>query len=107
MSAPSPGPVVAIFSNGILSVVRSYQLTTLASVLILHFTDHQDNMHYFYLEDGWIYHLTTRQKLCWIPVNCRGELASSGKCIALGTLDGRVVILDFSGILVRAVQDYD
>jgi hypothetical protein len=76
------------------------QLTTLVPVFILHPTDHEDNMHYYYLKDGWIYHLTTRQRLCWIPVKSRGELASSGKRIALGTEDGRVVILDFSGILV-------
>jgi hypothetical protein len=57
-------------------------------------------MHHYYLADGWIYYLTPRQKLCWIPVECRGELASSGKRIALGTNDGRVVILDFSGIIV-------
>jgi hypothetical protein len=33
-------------------------------------------------------------------VKSRGKLAWSGNRVALGTLDGRVVIFDFSGILV-------
>jgi hypothetical protein len=55
---------------------------------ILHRADR--NMHY-YMEDGWIYLASPRQRLCWIPIKSRGELASSGNRITLGTSDGRVV----------------
>jgi hypothetical protein len=64
-----------------------------------YFTDQQDALHYF-MEDGWIYLASPQQQLCWIPVKCRGELASNGKQIALGMIDGQVVILDFSGFIL-------
>ena len=54
----------------------------------------------YLVEDGWIYLANPRQRLCWIPVECRGELASHGKRVAFGTKDGRVVILDFSEVIV-------
>ena len=54
----------------------------------------------YFVEDGWIYLASPRQRLCWIPVECRGELASNGKRVAFGTDDGRVVILDFSDVIV-------
>ena len=66
---------------------------------ISHSTGHKDNMHY-YMEDGWIYLATPHQRLCWIPLKCRGLLASSGKRVALGTVDGRVVIFDLSDVIV-------
>ena len=53
----------------------------------------------FFIEDGWIYLARPFQRLCWIPVRSRGEFASHGKRVALGTSDGRVVILDFSDII--------
>src|SRR5882762_691653 len=98
-SAPLPDLVTTISNKEIQLVVCSYQLTTLALVFILHSTDPKDNMHYC-IKDGWIYCLPSYQRLCWIPVKSRGKLAWSGNCVALGTPDGRVVILDFSGILV-------
>jgi hypothetical protein len=52
------------------------------------------------MEDGWIYLASPRQRLCWIPVKCRGKLTSSRKKIALGTSDGQIVILDFSSTIV-------
>ena len=55
----------------------------------------------YYMEDGWIYLASPRQRLCWIPVKPRGELVSSGHRIALGISDGRVVMgLDFLNTIV-------
>ena len=54
----------------------------------------------YFVEDGWIYLASPRQRLCWIPVECRGKLASHGKQVAFGTDDGWVVILDFSDVIV-------
>jgi hypothetical protein len=45
--------------------------------------------------DGWLCSIYPLQRICWVPVSCRPEqLAFSGNIIALGTGDGRVVILD-------------
>ena len=65
-----------------------------------HFIDQQDALHYFMESDGWIYLVSPHQRLCWIPVECRGVLVSNGKRVALGTNDGRVVILDFSSVIL-------
>jgi hypothetical protein len=80
-------------------VVHSHYFTMHASFHILHPTDHQDNNRY-YMEDGWIYLASPCQRLCWIPVKCRGKLTSSRKKIALGTPDGQIVVLDFSSTIV-------
>jgi len=58
----------------------------------------------FYLfisEDGWVWSIDPKQRLCWIPpsyrpsnVNC---LATNGTSIALGSNDGHVIILNLSG----------
>ncbi|KIM76258.1 hypothetical protein PILCRDRAFT_12869 [Piloderma croceum F 1598] len=53
----------------------------------------------YFMDDGWIYLANPCQRLCWIPVTCRGVVASRGNRLALGTNDGRVVIIDFSGIM--------
>jgi WD40 repeat protein len=45
--------------------------------------------------DGWLCSIYPLQRIRWVPVSCgRGMLAFSGNIIALGTDDGRVVILD-------------
>jgi len=51
------------------------------------------------MEDGWISSIPHKQRLCWIPVSCQPvRMAFSGDRFALGTKDGRVVVLDFTGI---------
>jgi len=52
----------------------------------------------FIIEDGWIFSLPQKRRLCWLPLSCRPRLAWTGNRIALGTRDGRVVILDFTGM---------
>ncbi|TDL19737.1 WD40 repeat-like protein [Rickenella mellea] len=59
----------------------------------------------YILKDEWIYALNWKRRICWVPVSCRpsshdGGLAVSGdgNRIALGTGDGRVVILDLTGM---------
>jgi WD40 repeat protein len=64
----------------------------------------QKNQTSFYLlisDDGWIWSIDPKQRLCWIPpsyqpsnVNC---LATNRTSIALGSNDGRVIILNLSG----------
>lgn len=63
-----------------------------------YFIDQQDALLCIRMDsDGWIYLARPYQRLCWIPVEYRGaKLASNGKRVALGTTDGRVVVLDFS-----------
>lgn len=69
--------------------------------------DQQDALHYFIESDDWIYLVSPqRQRLCWIPVECRGVLVSHGKRVALGTQDGRVVILDFSSVITVSMSLY-
>ena len=65
---------------------------------ILHLTEPKEALSYF-MEDGWIYLANPLQRLCWIPVRCRGPFASCGKQIALGAKNGQVVILDFLDII--------
>ena len=64
----------------------------------LAFTDPKQ-VYFYFIEDGWIYLANYHQPLCWVPVTCRGEFISYGKCIALGTNDGRVVVIDFSKVI--------
>ena len=65
---------------------------------ILAFTDPKE-VYFYFMEDGWIYLANYHQRLCWVPVTCRGKFISYGKCIALGTRDGQVVIIDFSKVI--------
>ncbi|KAF8816122.1 hypothetical protein BYT27DRAFT_7185365 [Phlegmacium glaucopus] len=60
----------------------------------------------FISDDGWVWSMNSKQRLCWIPVSYRGPsnyngLAISGTCIALGSADGRVIVLDLSASLHR------
>ena len=55
----------------------------------------------FISDDGWVWSINPKQRLCWIPpsyrpsnVNC---LATNGTFIALGSNDRRVIILNLSG----------
>ncbi|TDL15087.1 WD40 repeat-like protein [Rickenella mellea] len=53
----------------------------------------------YIVQHGWIYAVNWKQRICWIPPSCRPiDLAVSGNSVALGTHDGRVVILDFTGM---------
>ncbi|KAF8809204.1 WD40 repeat-like protein [Phlegmacium glaucopus] len=55
--------------------------------------------------DGWVWSMDPKRRLCWIPVSYRPSddkcLAISGICIALGSADGRVIVLDLSASLHR------
>jgi WD40 repeat protein len=49
--------------------------------------------------DGWLCSVYPQRRICWIPVSCRPkDLAFSGSLVALGTADGRVVILDLQNL---------
>ncbi|KAF8816093.1 WD40 repeat-like protein [Phlegmacium glaucopus] len=53
-----------------------------------------------FISDGWVWSMHPKQRLCWIPASYRpldnSCLAISGTCIALGSADGRVIVLDLS-----------
>ena len=52
----------------------------------------------YIIKDGWLYSVTRKRRVCWIPVSCRPRCVdASGNRVALCTGVGRVVILDFSG----------
>jgi len=59
---------------------------------------------FYFMEDGWIYLAKSQQRLCWVPVICRGEFTSHGKSVALGTADGRVVVIDFSEVITEPLS---
>jgi WD40 repeat protein len=56
------------------------------------------------MEGGWIYsvRISKTRRLCWIPVSCRpngeDQLVWYRQRVALGTEDGRVIMLDFKGM---------
>ncbi|KAF8142775.1 WD40-repeat-containing domain protein [Mycena galopus ATCC 62051] len=54
----------------------------------------------FYMgSDGWIHSQKHCTHICWLPIEFkRAELATCGDQVALGLMDGRVIILDFSGV---------
>jgi WD40 repeat protein len=53
----------------------------------------------YFILDGWIYSSPLQQRLCWIPISCRGRaLSTKGTRAAIGTDSGRVIILDFTGM---------
>ena len=62
--------------------------------------ENQSSFYYFISDDGWVWAMDPNQRLCWIPVTYRpfdvNSLATHGTYIALGSPDGRVIILDFS-----------
>ncbi|KAF8816069.1 WD40 repeat-like protein [Phlegmacium glaucopus] len=63
------------------------------------------SFHIFISDDGWVWSMDPKKRLCWIPVSYRPSnyncLAISGTCIALGSADGRVIVLDLSASLHR------
>jgi len=58
----------------------------------------QSSFYRFISDDGWVWAMHPKQRLCWIPVTYRpfdvNSLAKNGTYIALGSADGRVIILD-------------
>jgi WD40 repeat protein len=53
----------------------------------------------YLMANGWIYSRKHKRHICWIPVEFReASFATCGHRVALGMRDGRVIILDFSGI---------
>ncbi|KAJ6527949.1 putative WD-repeat protein, partial [Mycena vulgaris] len=58
-----------------------------------------DEWIYSLTESGWIHSLLHNQRICWIPVEFRnGCFSSFAHGVVLGLPDGRVVILDFTGM---------
>jgi WD40 repeat protein len=56
-------------------------------------------MFIYITQDGWIYSSAPQRRVCWIPVSCRPSgVSTRGMRAAMGTPDGRVVILDFTGM---------
>ncbi|KZP14461.1 WD40 repeat-like protein [Athelia psychrophila] len=54
----------------------------------------------YFLQDGWVWLVRPRRRLCWVPLACRGPtFLSSNTRIAFGTQDQGIVIIDFSDIL--------
>ena len=50
-------------------------------------------------DDGWLFSVNPKQRLCWIPVSYRPQaLASNGNCIGFSKHDGQLVILDLIGL---------
>jgi WD40 repeat protein len=49
---------------------------------------------YYATEDGWFFSVATKQRICWIPHECRGCWASNKNTIVLGSHEGNVTILD-------------
>ena len=60
----------------------------------------QSRFYHFISHDGWVWAMDPKQRLCWIPFTYRpsdfNSLATNGTCIALGSRDGRIIILDLS-----------
>ncbi|KZP30729.1 WD40 repeat-like protein, partial [Athelia psychrophila] len=53
----------------------------------------------YFMQDGWVWLVHPRRRLCWVPVACRGSwFVSSNARIAFGTDLGQVII-DFSDVL--------
>ena len=61
----------------------------------------QTSFYPFISNDGWVWSIESRQRLCWIPPTYRPSyvdcLATNGTSIALGLNNGHVIILDLSG----------
>ena len=53
---------------------------------------------YYSTNDGWAFSTTTKQRMCWIPYECRGCWASNKNTIVLGSHEGHVTILDMRAI---------
>ncbi|KAF7967583.1 hypothetical protein HWV62_33747 [Athelia sp. TMB] len=67
-----------------------------------------DTKHIYFMQDGWIWLVQPRQRLCWVPVTSRRfpntwmgpvEFISSRTRIALSTRDRGVMIIDFSDMI--------
>ena len=60
--------------------------------------DSQPSFYNFVSNDGWLWAMDPKQRICWIPVAYRPSnvncLAANGTHIALGSEDGCVIILD-------------
>jgi hypothetical protein len=53
----------------------------------------------YVMNDGWIYSLTRERRLCWLPIACRPYLlAVTAHRAVLCPRDGKVIILDFTGM---------
>ena len=68
----------------------------------------QSRFYHFISDDGWVWAMDPKQRLCWIPVIYRpldfNSLATNGTYIALGSGDGRVIILDLSDRPLRSEE---
>ncbi|KAF7970063.1 hypothetical protein HWV62_7254 [Athelia sp. TMB] len=57
----------------------------------------------YFMQDGWIWLVHPRQRLCWVPVTSRGtdggKFMSSKTRIAIDTGDRGVMVIDFTGII--------
>ena len=66
--------------------------------------ERHSRFYHFISDDGWVWAMDANQRLCWIPGAYRPSnidcLATNGTYIALGSGDGRVIILDLSDRLL-------
>ena len=70
---------------------------------IIHLNDFTDpkEAYFYFMKDGWIYLLNNNKRLCWVPVEYRAEFILYGKCVTLSSVEGQVVVLNFSDIITE------
>ncbi|KZP30712.1 hypothetical protein FIBSPDRAFT_1037980 [Athelia psychrophila] len=57
----------------------------------------------YFMQDGWVWLVHPRRRLCWVPVACRGSsFFSRNARIAFGTEYLGIVIIDFSDVFKRS-----
>lgn len=55
----------------------------------------------YYMNDGWIYHVSSQRRVCWVPPSHRGMMVACSNGVALTTSIGdKVVVLDFTALEV-------
>ncbi|KZP11223.1 hypothetical protein FIBSPDRAFT_962437 [Athelia psychrophila] len=75
------------------------RIRSFGTIITRGFTGPNDKYDYF-LQDGWVWLVHPRRRLCWVPLACRGPtFLSSNTRIAFGTEHQGIVIIDFSDIL--------
>ena len=52
---------------------------------------------YYFMQDGWVWLVQPRRRLCWVPVACRGEMVCSNVRVAFNSK--KPVVIDFSEII--------
>ncbi|KAF7972841.1 hypothetical protein HWV62_16950 [Athelia sp. TMB] len=56
--------------------------------------------HRYYMQDGWVWLVQPRKRLCWVPVACRGDMVSNKGYVAFNRRgEMRPVVIDFSEII--------